>query len=885
MTFLLREVEIRNFKSHANSRIVFDEGINLISGRNGAGKSSVLEAILVALYGPRPTGLKKEDLVRSTASKYSITLKFEMDGVLYTLRRDSDGQSILSGKDVLLEGDGKINEWVERNIGAGHVFTNAIYVRQGEIEDIVKDEGSRERVIRRITRIDEFENAWVNLGRVIREFEREKNLYSNVLGQKREYLDLRRDKEKKLEDCRAELERNSKKLDEIERELKSLEDKKRRFEELSTRIGLLEREFERIGGELNSLRVKLRGLEERRDRVENRVAELEKEAGKEEELRRDAEEYKRLNELYGNLSGRIRKTEERLAELKRKEGEHLARIREIESSGKKLDEVREEIRRLQELLKNLEKDAEEWERVEELVRRKEEIEGVFRSRGYTIEKILHSYEIVVKAEEELRKLAEKGEKAAAKRASIATRINQLRKSIQDLKEAKNFCPVCGRELSESHKKELMSRYSDELEELRKKLSEVEEVRKRIDDRKAKIESVLSKRERILRLKQMADELARIENEIGKLELDGLKKAKDEFDRISNELKRLKGVEETLLSAIERLPEIERALEEVRKEIDVSEKEMEEILSALRGEGVGSIDELRSKVEWLKDKYFAWRSALDAVERLEREKKDLAEIKRNIESVKEEINRKEDEAERIKKEIDDLRRIYDEVEHRRVEEEFVKRSKELAATRERVEQLKRRIAEIERDLENIDEMVAKIEEYGRRKDVIEKRVIPELTKIRERIRQYKTMIAEAAFKEVEVNASEIFEEFTEGKYSGIVLKQVPERGKERLKIFVVYQGEEKDVSFLSGGEMVALALAFRLALSMFMVHGRIPLLILDEPTPFLDEERRRKLVEITTSYFRRIPQVIIVSHDDELKDAADRTIHVDQVGGVSVVEEV
>ena len=139
--------------------------------------------------------------------------------------------------------------------------------------------------------------------------------------------------------------------------------------------------------------------------------------------------------------------------------------------------------------------------------------------------------------------------------------------------------------------------------------------------------------------------------------------------------------------------------------------------------------------------------------------------------------------------------------------------------------------------------------------------------------------------VERYASEIFEELTEGKYSGIRLKKVTERGKEKLRVFVVYQGEEREIGFLSGGEIIALGLAFRLALSMFMIRGRIPLLILDEPTQFLDEERRRKLVDVTTNYLRKIPQVIIVSHDEELKDAADRVIFVDSQGGVSRVRYV
>ncbi len=83
-------------------------------------------------------------------------------------------------------------------------------------------------------------------------------------------------------------------------------------------------------------------------------------------------------------------------------------------------------------------------------------------------------------------------------------------------------------------------------------------------------------------------------------------------------------------------------------------------------------------------------------------------------------------------------------------------------------------------------------------------------------------------------------------------------------------------------MIALGLSFRLALSMFMVQGEIPILILDEPTPFLDEERRRKLVEIMNRYLKRIPQVIVVTHDEELKDVADRVIRVDMHGNVSKV---
>ena len=47
----LHEIKIRNFKQFEDIRIEFSDQFNLIVGDNGVGKTSVLEAILVALGG------------------------------------------------------------------------------------------------------------------------------------------------------------------------------------------------------------------------------------------------------------------------------------------------------------------------------------------------------------------------------------------------------------------------------------------------------------------------------------------------------------------------------------------------------------------------------------------------------------------------------------------------------------------------------------------------------------------------------------------------------------------------------------------------------------------------------------------------------------------
>ncbi|MEM0506247.1 MAG: AAA family ATPase, partial [Thermosphaera sp.] len=60
---IIRRVILEDFLSHKDSNIQFDEGVNVIIGENGAGKSSILEAIYYALTSEKWRAGKIEDLV------------------------------------------------------------------------------------------------------------------------------------------------------------------------------------------------------------------------------------------------------------------------------------------------------------------------------------------------------------------------------------------------------------------------------------------------------------------------------------------------------------------------------------------------------------------------------------------------------------------------------------------------------------------------------------------------------------------------------------------------------------------------------------------------------------------------------------------------------
>lgn len=94
----------------------------------------------------------------------------------------------------------------------------------------------------------------------------------------------------------------------------------------------------------------------------------------------------------------------------------------------------------------------------------------------------------------------------------------------------------------------------------------------------------------------------------------------------------------------------------------------------------------------------------------------------------------------------------------------------------------------------------------------------------------------------------------------------------------------DLRGLSGGESIALAIALRIAIA-YTIFGKLPgFFILDEPTQFLDEERRRIVFEIIRRLSQRMPQVIVVTHDREVIDIADHVFYVYKDGNRSVVRE-
>jgi DNA repair protein SbcC/Rad50 len=102
--------------------------------------------------------------------------------------------------------------------------------------------------------------------------------------------------------------------------------------------------------------------------------------------------------------------------------------------------------------------------------------------------------------------------------------------------------------------------------------------------------------------------------------------------------------------------------------------------------------------------------------------------------------------------------------------------------------------------------------------------------------------------------------------------------------VMIDGEPTPAEALSGGERTALALAFRLALAAVvrsLGEVRLESLLLDEPTDGFSSEQVVRMGELLGEL--GLPQVIIVSHESQLAGIADRTVRVRKEDGRAILD--
>ncbi|MEL7084352.1 MAG: AAA family ATPase [Cyanobacteria bacterium P01_G01_bin.4] len=167
-------VALRNFKSHADRQFSFEMGTNAICGENGAGKTSILEAIAWALFDHSPYTI--DDMIREGANSAEVTVAFVsvVEDRTYEVRRSTaTGYRLYDPQiDRRLEPEKKIDvlRWLRQHLGvpAGtdlpKLFSNTIGVPQGTFTaDFLKTPQDRKRIFDSILKVEEYQEIYKDL--------------------------------------------------------------------------------------------------------------------------------------------------------------------------------------------------------------------------------------------------------------------------------------------------------------------------------------------------------------------------------------------------------------------------------------------------------------------------------------------------------------------------------------------------------------------------------------------------------------------------------------------------------------------------------------------------------------------------------------------------
>ena len=266
---IIKELELRNIRSHGHSLIRFPLGRTLLEGDIGSGKSSVLMAIEFVLFGLGSDS--GSSVLKLGQDSGEARMVFDVDGSEYEVTRrllrksgrvqQADGTLKTPGETLVLspsELKEKVLEVLEFNEAPdpkaqSWIYRYAVYTPQEEMKDILAlAPEQRLQILRRALRVEDYKAAATNAddaGRQIREDAREQDGIARGMDELRGQAERLRAEEERHGAVLAEFEgKETKAAAEVESVKKEMEGLQKR--ELTLQGAKAEKEYyERLGSD------------------------------------------------------------------------------------------------------------------------------------------------------------------------------------------------------------------------------------------------------------------------------------------------------------------------------------------------------------------------------------------------------------------------------------------------------------------------------------------------------------------------------------------------------------------------------------------------------------------------------------------------------------
>ena len=921
---IFTRLELKNFKSHAHTILDFNPGISLIVGENGAGKSTIFEAISFALFKVYTTKTIN-DLVRSNKNigekiEMMVNLSFISNGREYKVERKvtvnkssskstSDLYELNNDQyEIIASGNKQVDNEIEIILSMdSSTFLNAIHIRQGEIADLIdKTPATRKKLIGKLLKLEELEKAYDNLPRISEDYKTRKAVLEDRIKPESELnFELKRAKE----DHFTLNEKNKGLKEDYEALKKDIELKNKEKEELDKQKS----EFEALNLKLNHEKESLDGLNKLKEDLSKKYDEILRNENEMNLLKPFSEKlpiYKEFKESFINLK-KFKDDEKSNKEIitqiegykstieaeKQNHEKYISLEGEIKALVNKKVELSAELKRINELemeKNTLTRDIEQY--TQDLDKFYNDSSQVLSEFEEKIEPIktnddLNNLESLVESlrtglRNELDDINEELDQLNKESISLQQEIKSLDKPLSDIKKVENKCPVCQSDISEDKKNELINMYEGTISDNSNKINQNNEIVTKLNKDKSLKETNLLKldsiKTKVYQNKHIVGDLDKFSKSLetvnGKInELQGKKEELAQLDNIietkNNEFKELESHNNRYLEAttlLKSAPDELKIKDEIYTISGNIRSEEEKLRAFIASDSQLSLEiseeKLNELINQLSEKHTKYHILLGSI-------KGKSEYEEKIKANGKDIESKENELNEIKKSIESS--SYNEETYRniafyidRLNNKFNEYSKEIAVSDNNLKLYENTIKEIEDLIEinrkNKEEYIAVNEYYSLLEDL---RVLYSKDGIQKDLRSQSRPL-------IQKYTREFFEKFN-FNYSDLILD-------DEYNISIYGPEGEANIEMVSGGEKIAIALALRLGITQAMSKGNIESILLDEPTIHLDSFRRQELIAVLRS-MSVIPQMLIVTHDSELENAADTLIRVTKEDGISKVD--
>ncbi len=169
------QLSVSHFNSFTDEQTVDFERLSqnrlfCISGDTGSGKTSILDAILFALYGSTNRGAIK-DMVHTGSKKATVRLKVEIGGKIYTVVREIPAKGGTKVKlydesgAVIEDKEKQVTDFFEREIGLKKdEFTKVVMLQQGEFDTFLSAKpGERIATVSKLFGLNKYDEAIAGL--------------------------------------------------------------------------------------------------------------------------------------------------------------------------------------------------------------------------------------------------------------------------------------------------------------------------------------------------------------------------------------------------------------------------------------------------------------------------------------------------------------------------------------------------------------------------------------------------------------------------------------------------------------------------------------------------------------------------------------------------